>query len=593
MTLWTPAQIETALWLDASDQNTIILDGNNKVEQWLDKSGSGRHANQNNSVERPSFSSVNNIDFSGTTFLYGNFSITLSSMSVFAVARYSGSTSWQRIFTLSDSANDFDLVNGYIPIVRDSNNDYLCAHQKSTGSHGLVALAPDTYGIFSGIHSGVAVTNRINGGIGSTNNFIISAAITRFLVGKATNSTGYLTGSISEIIIIESAVDSGDRQTIEGYLAHKWGLDGSLPTDHQYKKHYPGWSSPKGGIRLEWKVNTIGNTGQYIYRSREPMSENLPIPIANIDPGLNWYNDMTTVSGELYYYRIGAHHQGIVEVSDEIRQLAGQIWTPAEIQTALWLDASAATTVILDANGNVYLWADKSGNGCHVIQSTPSERPSVASKSLNGYDTIQFNGVDTNLNLQASALDIMRNTAHGWAISVYRTDSTDSVVVERPVICFSTGTGPQMRLGLLNSGTGHKNQPQIGGRRLDTDSYNGSGVHSVMAEQWLLQSGYMEWGSNKASLWINGGFSTEGTSLWSGAGNTSNTDSLRARVGGNVTVDSPSTVLHGKIAEIIVGNTELTVNTRQQIEGYLAYKWHLTSNLPVDHPYKNTPPVKT
>jgi hypothetical protein len=262
------------------------------------------------------------------------------------------------------------------------------------------------------------------------------------------------------------------------------------------------------------------------------------------------------------------------------------IWTPAQIETALWLDAADVETIILD-NGNVTQWNDKSGNGYHATQATPSQRPSVASKSLNGHDTIQFNEENTqNLNLPASALGVMRNTEHGWAIAVYRTDCTDSINKERSVICFSTGTGAQIRFGVFNSGTTHKNQPQIGGRRLDSDSFNSSGVHSAMAEQWLLQSGYMEWGSRKAILWINGDFSMEGMNLWSGMGKTSDTDSLIARIGGNVTSSSPSTVLHGKIAEVIIGNTELTISVRQLIEGYLAHKWCLEGDLPMDHPYK-------
>ena len=30
---------------------------------------------------------------------------------------------------------------------------------------------------------------------------------------------------------------------------------------------------------------------------------------------------------------------------------------------------------------------------------------------------------------------------------------------------------------------------------------------------------------------------------------------------------------------------------RQQLEGYLAWKWGLEANLPVDHPYKNAAPT--
>jgi hypothetical protein len=52
------------------------------------------------------------------------------------------------------------------------------------------------------------------------------------------------------------------------------------------------------------------------------------------------------------------------------------------------------------------------------------------------------------------------------------------------------------------------------------------------------------------------------------------------------TTDRPLT---GAIAEIIVYNGELTPSQREQVEGYLAWKWGLQINLPELHPYDNLP----
>jgi hypothetical protein len=46
----------------------------------------------------------------------------------------------------------------------------------------------------------------------------------------------------------------------------------------------------------------------------------------------------------------------------------------------------------------------------------------------------------------------------------------------------------------------------------------------------------------------------------------------------------------GNIYEIIVFNGVLSTSQRQQIEGYLAWKWGLTTNLPVTSPYKSIKP---
>ena len=42
--------------------------------------------------------------------------------------------------------------------------------------------------------------------------------------------------------------------------------------------------------------------------------------------------------------------------------------------------------------------------------------------------------------------------------------------------------------------------------------------------------------------------------------------------------------------EVLVYNTALSVAQRQQVEGYLAWKWGLQSNLPANHPFKLFPP---
>jgi hypothetical protein len=73
-----------------------------------------------------------------------------------------------------------------------------------------------------------------------------------------------------------------------------------------------------GGIRLEWEVNTINGEGQYIYRSTTPMDiEDMPVPIANISPEVNYYNDDTVINNILYYYRVGSYSGTEVAISDE------------------------------------------------------------------------------------------------------------------------------------------------------------------------------------------------------------------------------------------------------------------------------------
>lgn len=47
---------------------------------------------------------------------------------------------------------------------------------------------------------------------------------------------------------------------------------------------------------------------------------------------------------------------------------------------------------------------------------------------------------------------------------------------------------------------------------------------------------------------------------------------------------------NGTIGEILIFHTTLTTNQRQQVEGYLAWKWGLQKSLISSHPYYLFPP---
>jgi hypothetical protein len=46
----------------------------------------------------------------------------------------------------------------------------------------------------------------------------------------------------------------------------------------------------------------------------------------------------------------------------------------------------------------------------------------------------------------------------------------------------------------------------------------------------------------------------------------------------------------GTLQELILYSTTLLISQRQQVEGYLAWKWGLQGSLPSSHPYKLFPP---
>ncbi len=80
------------------------------------------------------------------------------------------------------------------------------------------------------INAGAAIQNNTSTLTPSADNPEHALAI-----GSYDDGSLPLTGYIAELLIISGAVSTLNRQKIEGYLAHKWGLTANLPAGHPYK----------------------------------------------------------------------------------------------------------------------------------------------------------------------------------------------------------------------------------------------------------------------------------------------------------------------------------------------------------------------
>tara|TARA_Y100001972_G_scaffold127932_1_gene186500 strand:- start:4141 stop:4923 length:783 start_codon:yes stop_codon:yes gene_type:complete len=58
-------------------------------------------------------------------------------------------------------------------------------------------------------------------------------------VGARGLGAGLMNGDVAEVLAGAGSLDTATSQILEGYLAHKWGLDGNLPSDHPYKSEPP------------------------------------------------------------------------------------------------------------------------------------------------------------------------------------------------------------------------------------------------------------------------------------------------------------------------------------------------------------------
>lgn len=240
------------------------------------------------------------------------------------------------------------------------------------------------------------------------------------------------------------------------------------------------------------------------------------------------------------------------------------LWTPADITTRAWLDADDASTLTLSGS-NVSQWRDKSGGGRHFNQGTNADRPS-SEHSLNGRNVLRFNSK----RMDGSAASQYFTTTNFWFALVARvvsvTSNNGNWFFNQG---FAGGAGGAVGLYCRSSG--------IIGIGAGSGSQVASVSHTNFIGNWIIVVG----GSNTSSLRIalNGGSLIIGSTVTTSALGT-------AMQIGAVYERLPDSYL----AEMCLGNVALSSDIKSLMEGYLAHKWGLSSQLPNDHPYKAIAP---
>ena len=220
---------------------------------------------------------------------------------------------------------------------------------------------------------------------------------------------------------------------------------------------------------------------------------------------------------------------------------------------ALWLDATDSSTLTL-ADSSVTAWNDKSGNGRHATGGTsPTRTP-------NG---VTFNGSSQVLTTSYTAVPSVESvfvvatwtgvTAKTYSILGASATNGRGYGVTRAV---STNTIQWIKRGV--SGYAGTSGVQTGVRFMSSAIFTGTG----------------------GTTGLNGGTQTASVAFsFSGTGTT------------NIGASALTEYFEGTIHEVVVYSAALSATQRQQVEGYLAWKWGVQATLPTSHPYRYFPLV--
>lgn len=240
---WTPSSLSTlSLWLDADDAATITQ-SSGAVSAWNDKSGNAYHVTQATGANQPSYvTAARNgraaVRFDGTNdLLTGSDALDLltGGISVMvATATASGATS--TILTKTDSGVN---ANGEWSFAASgSANVYLGGTLVTTGvaSNGtqLAGWVLDRSASSTVWLNGTQTETSTGSPFPNTTSYNTA---TSFVVGSRVtpSASSYMNGDVFEIVASLATWTTAQRQKVEGYLAHRWGLQESLPSDHPYR----------------------------------------------------------------------------------------------------------------------------------------------------------------------------------------------------------------------------------------------------------------------------------------------------------------------------------------------------------------------
>jgi hypothetical protein len=250
---WSPAELTSLVfWFDPADA-TQVTTASGLITQVTDKSGNGYTVSQASGSKQPEYVSaaINGLNVARWTndALVASVPLPISTaLSVFAVS--SAPNSDVRIidqrgsgFLTANNLPGFQLkpksFNDGLTIVGNSG-DYKNVNFNATWTGTNIFSGQADLNDLAAMKVFLNTTDvtQNNNQSGAPSNMTTTQILT-----LGANSNGqdrqFLTDDLGDVIVCDEVLSQTDREKVEGYLAHKWGLTAKLPSAHPYKNVAP------------------------------------------------------------------------------------------------------------------------------------------------------------------------------------------------------------------------------------------------------------------------------------------------------------------------------------------------------------------
>jgi hypothetical protein len=231
----------------------------------------------------------------------------------------------------------------------------------------------------------------------------------------------------------------------------------------------------------------------------------------------------------------------------------GSSFTPTDISgLALWLDADDAAT-ITQAAGAVSQWNDKSGNGYHATQALGSVQPITGTRTINGANTLDFDGSSDFLDLPSGLMAYL-NTSD---FDIFVVAATDSTTTFQHILGGKDITTADVRIGVVAAYNSNTAQAMC------------NPTYTASAKIVTKDTNQHVFGGTRTGAIVNSFY--DGGALGANAA-AANVNMNTFRIGQS---GINTAYFNGVIAEIVICPVQ-TNSVRNLLMGYFQNKWGIT-----------------
>jgi hypothetical protein len=252
--------------------------------------------------------------------------------------------------------------------------------------------------------------------------------------------------------------------------------------------------------------------------------------------------------------------QGVGSYSWDCRYLNMEPDSPLQF----WVDVMDASTLTIDGKNGVRRITDKSGRNRHLVQNTSYLRP-VYTRS-GAYGGIEFSGIDQFLDIP-NAYTMVRSQFTIFVVERRKSAKTENYFLGGTTL----SRNRNLVLGYANDRTGLM-AFWANDTATSVPAYRGT---TESTRLWCFKKP-----AGAREITVDGGTPVAPNP---------NSDSLQEWQGAALGRYFDK-FYQGVLYEVLIYSAALSLENQRKVEGYLAHKWALATNLPNNHPFKAGPP---